>query len=92
MVFFSIAKSIAEKALTSPYVIAIGGGAKVPDHLKGRVLDVVRVTSVYGETKNFVPKQEYESHGIGTVASVGCNFRGLPCGGFASARRRFTFG
>jgi hypothetical protein len=52
--YFSTAKAAATKAVASPYLITIGGGDQVPNELRGRVLEVVRVTGVYGETSAFV--------------------------------------
>ncbi|MGV1990000.1 hypothetical protein ACQZ5N_25610 [Agrobacterium sp. 22-221-1] len=44
----------AKKAIPQPYLVTIGGGAEVGSELRGRVLELVRVTGVYGETKAFV--------------------------------------
>jgi 5-methylcytosine-specific restriction enzyme A len=51
---FSQARTTAERAQTHPYFLTIGGGEKVPDGLRGRVLELVRATGVYGETTAFV--------------------------------------
>lgn len=51
---FSMARTTAERALGQPYFITIGGGKQVPDKLRGRILELVRGTGVYGETKVFV--------------------------------------
>ncbi|MCV0387922.1 MAG: hypothetical protein K5821_16285 [Nitrobacter sp.] len=51
---FQQARATAERAINRPYLITIGGGAEVGAELRGRVLELVRVTGVYGETKAFV--------------------------------------
>jgi 5-methylcytosine-specific restriction protein A len=51
---FMQAHSTAEKSLSRPYLITIGGGEQVSSELRGRVLELVRVTGVFGETKAFV--------------------------------------
>lgn len=51
---FSQARRTAERAQTQPYFLTIGGGEQVPDALRGRVLELVRATGVYGETTAFV--------------------------------------
>jgi 5-methylcytosine-specific restriction enzyme A len=55
---FMQARSAAEKAIERPYLVTIGGGERVSDELRGRVLELVRVTGVYGETKAFVHDPE----------------------------------
>lgn len=51
---FMQARNTAEKAIARPFLITIGGGEQVGPSLRGRVLEIVRVTGVYGETKAFV--------------------------------------
>ena len=51
---FSQARTTAERAQTQPYFLTIGGGEQVPDALRGRVLELVRATGVFGETTAFV--------------------------------------
>lgn len=51
---FSQARTTAERAHAQPYFVTIGGGDQVPDALRGRVLELVRATGVYGETVAFV--------------------------------------
>jgi 5-methylcytosine-specific restriction enzyme A len=51
---FMQARNTAEKAISQPYLITIGGGEQVGLELRGRVLELVRCTGVYGETKAFV--------------------------------------
>jgi hypothetical protein len=51
---FSQARSTAERAQSQPYFLTIGGGEQVPEPLRGRVLELVRATGVYGETTAFV--------------------------------------
>jgi 5-methylcytosine-specific restriction enzyme A len=55
---FSQARTTAERAQTQPYFLTIGGGEQVPDTLRGRVLELVRATGVYGETTAFVRDDE----------------------------------
>lgn len=50
---FQMAKAAAEKAASMPYLIAIAGGKRCPDSLNGRVLHVVKVSKIFGETKAF---------------------------------------
>ncbi len=52
--YFAQARSTAEKAIEQPYLVTIGGGEQVPSELRGRVLELVRVTGVFGETAAFV--------------------------------------
>src|SRR5215207_6903748 len=51
---FTLARTTAERGLDRPFFITIGGGEQVPDELSGRILELVRVTGVYGETAAFV--------------------------------------
>ena len=51
---FSQARKTAERAQTQPYFLTIGGGEQVPGNLRGRVLELVRATGVFGETAAFV--------------------------------------
>jgi hypothetical protein len=55
---FSQAKNTAERSLTQPYFVTIGGGDQVPPELRGRVLEVVRSTGVFGETLAFVQDEQ----------------------------------
>lgn len=55
---FSQARITAEKAIDRPYFITIGGGDQVPEGLRGRVIEIVRGTGVYGETTAFVQDDE----------------------------------
>ncbi|KFG67135.1 hypothetical protein [Microvirga sp. BSC39] len=48
---FQQARATAEKAILRQYLVTIGGGAEVSSDLRGRVLEVVRVTGVYGKRK-----------------------------------------
>lgn len=56
--YFSTAKATALLALEHPYLVTIGGGDRVPPQLQGRVIEVVRVTGVYGETNAFVRDEQ----------------------------------
>lgn len=49
-----LTRRTAEKAVTQPFLVTIGGGAQVPKSLAGRVLEVVRVTPAFGETNALV--------------------------------------
>lgn len=51
---FSLARRTAELAVNRPYLLTIGGGAHAPADMNGRVLELVRVSKAYGETKAFV--------------------------------------
>lgn len=55
---FSQARRTAERAMTQPYFVTIGGGDQVPKELDGRVLELVKATGVYGETEAFVRDPE----------------------------------
>jgi 5-methylcytosine-specific restriction enzyme A len=46
---FSLARRAAEKAIERPFLISIGGGDEVPPELRGRVLELLRITGVFGE-------------------------------------------
>lgn len=52
--YFSVAESAARRAVTQPFVIAIGGGKNVRDGLAGKVLNVARLSLVYGPTSSIV--------------------------------------
>ncbi|MGE3907098.1 MAG: HNH endonuclease [Reyranellaceae bacterium] len=52
--YFSQARNTAEKALTSPYLVTIGGGEHVTPGLRGKAIELVRVTGAYGETRGIV--------------------------------------
>lgn len=56
--YFSQARITAERAQKRPYFLTIGGGKQVPEELRGRVLELVRATGVYGETVAFVHDEE----------------------------------
>jgi 5-methylcytosine-specific restriction protein A len=56
---FSLARKTAEKAVERPFLISIGGGDDAPPELRGRVLELLRVTGVFGETKAFVSDEVY---------------------------------
>lgn len=51
--YFQSARITAGYALERPFMIAIGGGDDCPPELLGRVLNVARVSKVYGETPVF---------------------------------------
>lgn len=56
--YYSQARTTAERAQTQPYFLTIGGGEQVPDEMRGRVLELVRATGVFGETIAFVRDDE----------------------------------
>jgi hypothetical protein len=51
---YAQARNTAKRALIQPFFLTIGGGEQVPDPLRGRVLELVRATGVFGETTAFV--------------------------------------
>lgn len=53
--YFQSAKVASQYAVEQPFLITIGGGAKVLEEFEGRVLNVSRVSKVYGETDIFYP-------------------------------------
>lgn len=55
---FQSARITAEYAVKRPYMIAIGGGDECPPELLGRVLNVVKVSKVYGETNVFYTRPQ----------------------------------
>ena len=55
---FSLARRTAEKAIAQPYLVTIGGGEQVEPEYDGRVLELIRITGVYGETIAFVQSDE----------------------------------
>lgn len=55
---YSVASGAARRAIDRPYILAVGGGARVRDNLHGCVLNVVRASTLYGETSAFVPEAE----------------------------------
>ncbi len=52
--FYGKARAAAEKSVGSPFLFMIGGGKGVPAPLRGRVLDLVRLTCAYGQTTAFI--------------------------------------
>lgn len=52
--YFSVAASAARRAVERPYVVTIGAGENVRPGLDGRVLNLARVSLVYGPTGLFV--------------------------------------
>lgn len=51
--YFQSARVAAEYAATRPMLVTIGGGGECPPELQGRVLNVVKVSKVFGETPVF---------------------------------------
>lgn len=41
---------VARRSVTKPYIIAIGGGRQVRDGFRGRVVNIARAGTVYGDT------------------------------------------
>jgi 5-methylcytosine-specific restriction protein A len=56
--FYSKSRAAAERAVSQPRVICIGGGRQVRDDLGGHVLNVVRVGYDFGDTGSFVDEAE----------------------------------
>lgn len=52
---FQSARITAEYAQSQPFLVAIGGGGECQPGLEGRVLNVARVSKLYGETPVFYP-------------------------------------
>lgn len=55
---FSLPASAARKTIDRPYVITIGGGKGVKRELEGRVVNLAKVSTVYGLTSAFVDAAE----------------------------------
>jgi hypothetical protein len=55
---YSLPGGAAKRAVERPFVIAIGGGRHVPHELEGRVVNLTRVSTVYGPTEIFVGPDE----------------------------------
>lgn len=55
---FTQARTTAERAQTQPYFLTIGDGEQVPDALRGRALEHIRATGVFGETTAFVRDED----------------------------------
>jgi len=53
--YYSVPAGAASRASTQPYVITIGGGRNVRDGYEGRVLNVARLSRVYGPTRLLIP-------------------------------------
>jgi hypothetical protein len=56
---FRLLEERLEKAIERPFLISIGGGDDVPPGLRGRALELLRITGVFGETKAFVSDEAY---------------------------------
>lgn len=56
--YFQTARITAGYAAERPFMVAIGGGDECPPELLGRVLNVARVSKVYGETPIFYTDPE----------------------------------
>lgn len=48
--YYMLPAGAARRAVAQPFVIAIGGGAQVRDGFRGRVLNIARMSTVYGDT------------------------------------------
>jgi hypothetical protein len=55
---YALPAGAARRAVERPFVIAIGGGRHVRDGLEGRVVNLARVSTVYGRTEVFVGPDE----------------------------------
>lgn len=48
--FYMLPAGVARRAVSRPFIIAIGGGRSVRDGLSGRVLNIAQASTVYGDT------------------------------------------
>ena len=55
--FYMLPGGAAKRAVTQPWAIAIGGGKQVREGFGGRVLNLVRVATVYGDTATLLDDQ-----------------------------------
>ncbi|RVH69220.1 hypothetical protein CN198_14265 [Sinorhizobium meliloti] len=80
--FFMLARNAAEEALEMPYLISIGGGAQVTHDLRGRALELLKVTGVYGKTLDFIPdevmKTRMKQWPVATILSEVYTIEGEP--------------
>src|SRR4051794_30588033 len=56
--YFMVARSAAERAVSRPYLVTLGGGERVLPEYEGRAIEVMRLTGVYGQTTAFVTDPE----------------------------------
>lgn len=78
---YSVAAGAARRAVHRPFILAVGGGAKVRDNLGGCVVNIVRAGTLYGETAAFVPEQEAQRLGqwpVGLLLHDVWEFGGYP--------------
>ncbi len=52
--YYALPGGVARRAVLRPFIIAIGGGANVRLGFKGRALNVVRASTVYGDTSTLL--------------------------------------
>ena len=63
--YYSVPRSAATKATTSPFIVAIGGGKDVRDNLGGKVLNLFRAGTVYGTTSILAgPEDKIDADGL----------------------------
>lgn len=48
--YYMLPAGVSRRAITQPYIVAIGGGAQVRDGFKGCVVNIARAGTVYGDT------------------------------------------
>ncbi|HET9639880.1 MAG TPA: hypothetical protein VFP12_11810 [Allosphingosinicella sp.] len=56
--YYGVARGVAERAATRPFILAIAGGSHVRDNLNGRVLNLARSSGSYGLTSTFLEDPE----------------------------------
>lgn len=55
---YQTARGVAQRSLEQPFFITIGGGKEVPPELRGRSLELVKSTAVFGDTRAFVKSDD----------------------------------
>ncbi|ATE64014.1 HNH endonuclease [Rhizorhabdus dicambivorans] len=79
--FFSVAASIADRAVKRPYVIAVGAGANAQSNVHGSAVNLIRVGTVYGPTKVILGEAlagELKQWPVAVLAHEVYRFRGFP--------------
>ena len=61
--YYNEARAVAERSVSQPYFVTIGGGARCPGDVQGRVLNLAKATPAYGLTPTFV-QDEAERAGL----------------------------
>ncbi len=68
--YYSVPRSVANRASESPFIVAIGGGGGVRDNLGGRVLNLAKSSMVFGATRVLAEQEEATRLAQWPVASV----------------------